>query len=146
MASGGFTVRINTFTLRSMFKGRGDVAKYFGRIERKVVRRAKLTTPITKNQYWNPPGTGNLERSTHGSHTYRTMRIYIYVRASAPYARFVHEGTSGPIVAHSGNRMPLYNRPRRKIKRAAFAVRGQASQPWLDQAKRKVLARYRLAS
>jgi hypothetical protein len=66
-------------------------------------------------------------------------RVVGRVRATARHSMWVHEGTYGPITAHTGGRMhdgklsvPVFIGAKRRMRRAAVA--GQRANPFLERA------------
>lgn len=63
------------------------------------------------------------------------------VRNISDHAEYVHDGTLGPITAADGGKLVLP--PYRGYKKIVVrSVSGQAANPWLDRACRKVAMRY----
>lgn len=92
-----------------------------------------------------PSRTGEL-RALHGYNVTPAGKTQVRwtVWNDAQHARFVHEGTSGPITAASGGRLRIRPAPHSwsPVPLYPVAVRGQRANPWIQRASDSVLARH----
>lgn len=134
--------RINTTAIDGQFLETGSVGRAAKRVGREIKYQASAEAPSR---------TGELGRSHDGpwySKTY--LGCHITVGNHAPYAIYVHEGTTGPILPRTHD--DLWIRPHPHSWFAADpqwaeyggrtplpSVAGQSGQPWLAEAMRLVV-------
>jgi len=135
------TVRIRVFDSR--VHGLNAPGGEINRFARKITRE----TEFRAIQYC-PTRSRALQRSIRSTVGWNALGVFGVVRAGAGHARYVHEGTYGPIVPRvapylrfegwgpwaAGNSGPLGNRAWR-----LKWVKGQRAQPFLTRAMRDVL-------
>lgn len=87
-----------------LFSKRHTIDNWHRKIGREVQAEARAGAPVR---------TGRLKSSIHlsGPHKYGTHGSEMKIRARAPYAFFVHDGTSSPIVSRSGKKMGPMSMP-----------------------------------
>lgn len=100
---------INKAKVASLNMPGGDIYRW---AERQITlaewgaRQALFAKPPTSGA-WNHIRTGNLARSVRGTTVGSNQRgVNLRLEATADYARYVHEGTYGPITA-GGRPMPV---------------------------------------
>lgn len=125
--------RIEIFDSRidGLFQPRGFVHREIVKLTAETKALAIATAPINKNgasQGMATPTRHKSETKNRGGR-YTTSKI----TNTAPYAAFVHEGTTGPIFSDSGNKMPV-GQSAGNIFAYRLIVRGQRAQPWLERA------------
>lgn len=134
---GRYHFTVNSLALDRMFLPGGDVWAW-GR----NVRIEMLETAIA----YAPGRTGYLRTQHRSAETPRgKQNIQITVANDADYARYVHEGTSGPIRSSRPGGMLLV-RPSPYSHFGRFTplpeVDGQSANPWLRNSMQDVLARH----
>lgn len=115
----------------------GDGKRWIKRKADKIKRTAVMIAPIR---------SGRLKRSHRVDQNRDALGRFqtgFKISATAPHARYVHEGTTGPIRSRSGKMLKLPGRnPRRPARwRSAastrvWSVKGQRANPWLEVAGR----------
>jgi len=127
------TVRIRVFDSRinRINAPGGDVNRHMQSIRRDAETLA---------HFYCPRRTGELEASISSSSSFNQHGVFVNLKASAPYAKYVHDGTATPIVPRTKPYLrwvgwgPYGGRVwRRKM------VRGQGSTPFLRAAARDAL-------
>ena len=129
-------VSVNSAAIESMFMPGGDVWAWGRDTGYEINAVARATAPSR---------TGHL-RSAHGMLQVPNGRTQVrtVVYNDADHARYVHDGTVGPIMStRPGGMMIVDPAPRSWFTRptAVHEVRGQRAQPWLREAMEDVLAR-----
>lgn len=85
-----FTVRVDNAAIASLFNDESDLGRFTGRVYHDAYDFAKITAPKR---------TGELAASINGyTNRYYTYGRRIQLSADAPYARYVIEGTTSPIL------------------------------------------------
>lgn len=136
-------VRVNTRTtgvwtstvaMQSMFEATGDVGKAAKRAGRLIRHEAEAIAPVR---------SGELAASHTGPKTPTTfLGVHVVVGNNAAHAKFVHNGTTGPIRATRHPQMVVRPAPHSWYSEPTYrdAVRGQRAQPWLRDAMYSVVA------
>ena len=131
-----YRVTIYQSRIDALFLPGGDVWGWARRMAQETESEAILRAPSRTDTL----------RSLHGSSVTPAGRTQVRwtVYNDAPYARFVHEGTTGPITAASGGRLRIRPAPHSNSPVPLFpvAVRGQRANPWIENASNAVLARH----
>lgn len=140
--AGPMRVAIYDAQLLRFFLPGGGVNKFTTKLGRESSVLAKATCPPLSGV-----STGELRRSIRFRQRPQKLRIYLYLSADAPHAKWVHEGTlpAAPITPTHAPVMHLRNRTRTKIVAKRKWVRGQAPNPWLRDAAQTVLRANRVA-
>jgi hypothetical protein len=123
-------VRIYDNRIKAWNRPGGPTGRYIHRKGDTIQRYARLQAPKR---------SGNLARSiTLGNQTWRGHRAAIEISAKAPYAKYVHEGTYGPIYPKNGKYLKVpaaHSITGTKMKRVNRKfVAGQHAQPFLREA------------
>lgn len=108
----------------------GDGARWTRDKAKQIERRARLIAPKRTGRL----ASSHVTLPTRGSNQYH--KVY-RVSAQAPYSRFVHEGTHGPITGRNGwVKIPAgrTGAPLAARTRVMRSVRGQRPNPWLARA------------
>lgn len=132
-----YRVTVNSAALDRLFLPGGDVWVWSRDVGREVMFQAIATAP----------GRTGLLRSLHGMNQQpggpRAVRFTVY--NDAEYAKFVHNGTTGPITSTRPGGFLLV-RPSPYSFFGRFTplpfVSGQNAQPWLANATEDVMARH----
>jgi GNAT superfamily N-acetyltransferase len=130
-----FKVDVYNSNIARMHVRGGEINDEAQAITRRILPLARILSPKR---------TGNLARS-HRRQVNQTLGVYGVrgsVRATASYARYVHRGTYGPIVARHSSYMVLRPAYRGFGVSRQTSVRGQRANPWLLEAANRVLLRY----
>ena len=137
-----YRVRIYDSRIHALSLPGGMVYKWQAKLSREVAALARLTAPIAKED-WGPGHIpGHLRASHKESHGSNALGCFGVVTNTAKYARWVHEGTYGPIKARGNYQvfgvayMVFWINGKRYEKET---VNGQRSQPWLAAAQLVVL-------
>lgn len=129
------TVRIRVFDSRlfAMNAPGGDVHGWMARIQDDTVVMAR---------FYCPKRTGELSASIRGTIGYNQLGVFVNVYAETHYAKYVHEGTTGPIFPRTAPylRWVGWGPWAGKIWRRKY-VQGQRAQPFLYRAMRRTLRR-----
>jgi hypothetical protein len=130
-------VTVNSTALDRMFLPGGDVWAWGRNVRLEMAAVAMETTPSR---------TGYMRTQNGSVETPRGRRdIQLTVYNDAPYAMYVHNGTTGPIYSSRPGGMLLV-RPSPYSNFHRFVpleeVDGQSAQPWLRNAMEDVLARH----
>ena len=163
MAHINFSVTQTIVDTTPLFDEWGTVGRWTGRVTREIKAGAIARAPVNKSfnkSDWGMLGhypRGALKASIRGeSRRAGGHARHIEIRATVPYAIFVHEGTTGPIYPRRGKflKLPEYHpggvvadttfRPQNEGRRSVFgttpysrlrkSVSGQASQPFILRA------------
>lgn len=143
MARSKTRVVVHRAALRSMFVRGGGVYEFAGDVQSTIHKSARRLAPKR---------SGTLARSIRSSPIGNNgYGCNFQVTATAPYVRFVTEGTVGPIFGHHGP-MRLYADGRRgvparyrgSVGQRKWWVEGQAPNPFLEEGLRIGLARHGL--
>jgi hypothetical protein len=112
-----------------LFQPRGVVHKEIVKLTAETKALAVATAPI--NKFGESQGMANRHKSeTKNRGRYTTSKI----ENTAPYAAYVHNGTTGPIVSNNPARLMLVGKSANNIFALKAAVSGQDAQPWLERA------------
>jgi hypothetical protein len=129
-----YRVTVDSLALDRLFLPGGDVWSWSRDVARETVGEAILTAPKRTGSL---AGQHGFNQTPHGK---RGVRWTVF--NDSPYAKFVHEGTTGPIKSNrpgglllvaAGNGFPTFT---------AKSVDGQDSNPWMERANQLVLARH----
>lgn len=134
------SVRIRVFDSRihAMSLPGGMIYRWGAQVTREVADLARVTAPIAR-QDWGHGMPGRLKASHKHSVGANAIGVFGTVTNTAPYAKFVHEGTSTPITPKTYPYMKFSINGRTFRKQE---VRGQSAQPWLSDAMLAVMARH----
>lgn len=142
-----FRIRVFDSRIHAMSMDGGMIYRWTARITREIMVEAAMTAPLAK-QDWGP---GHFPGRLKGSHSHNTTGnqygVFGSVKNSAPYAKFVHEGTHTPITAKGKFIVDGVAYMKFVIDGTPYRrewVQGQASQPWLADAQVAVLARHQI--
>ena len=121
----GVYVEVYDSKIEAMSAPGGMVFKWAYQRSRKIERLAKAAAPKR---------TGRLAASISSSYDKVPNGVIMRVSAGASYARYVHEGTYGPIVSPRGRKMFLHPAWGGHPTMHKWAVNGQRPQPFLAEA------------
>lgn len=139
--TGNFRVKSRTISssvdvtaIQRMFSPGGDINTHAARWEREIRILAVIRSPHR---------TGNLAARHQSNHPTAFQHVYANVWNDAPYSKFVHDGTTGPIHGRRGW-MGVRPFPHSWYTETTprHTVRGQRAKPWLLNSMRDVLARH----
>lgn len=120
----GVIVRVDEAAISGLFDNHGPVGRFAGR----VANEARVQAG-----FFAPKRTGRLAASLRGDQVkHYTFGQRVSVRSDVPYAAFVEDGTTGPIVSDKGGKLwvpmiPHTNHPRHW----RVSVRGQPAQHFI---------------
>lgn len=131
-----FHVTVYDIRLSALFDAMGEVGKPMTRLQREVFAEAIAQAPSR---------SGELKRGhvNRGSRKAGPYRIRGFIENRAAHARYVHEGTHGPIYPTDNDMLLLRPSMGRGWARKR-SVAGQRANPWMVRAARTVLSRHGL--
>jgi hypothetical protein len=105
------------------------------------MERAIVTCPIAHQDFGYDHVIGRLKASHSMNVTGNGVGVFGSVHNSAPYAKFVHDGTRDEITPTHSTFLKFAIDGKKYRRRF---VGGQGSQPWLARAQVRVLARHQI--
>lgn len=134
--AGLYTLKVFDTRIAGLFDRGKDADKFLARNLHEIYSISVATCPSRRGAMKSRHGTG---RGRIGPYAARGN-----VYNDAPYAKFVHEGTHGPIFPTRGVFLWVRAAPASRYPHGArrASVAGQQAQPWISEAARRVMARY----
>lgn len=128
-------VDMNQFRARSMFYPGGSTYRWFqSHVRRPALAAARSSTPTR---------TGTMAALNYSRMGANKSGLWVQLGNMAGYAKYVHEGTQGPIVPRRGEYLKLGSHSPTGPGFPQFMylkeVSGQDAQPWLSRSMARIL-------
>lgn len=133
-ANGNIRIVVHQSKIVGMHLPGGDIHRYVDALTDRTVQFAKIGAP---KRTWKLTNSIRKEIDMRGA---AAGRLTGRVRADAKYAKYVHEGTTGPITPKNGLWLSVPAYPGATRTKAKKSVRGQRANPFLEDALRQAMA------